>query len=269
MHGRIRGEERADACGIDRGARKPAGRVGAPVAGGMVEGDERVDPGRGGGIHPRRDLRGLDAHGVVREHEARGLQPERAEARVGERRGPLVADAGDQAPGRRGAAGAGRRDRAERAAVADGRAGQHAGARAMVPGPRRQEPDADTLAGEGPVGLPGQDPHRGARVMAAAQPVQGGGGQAQADARDAAGGDREVDGEDADAAAGDLAHGHAATSSRGFRGQITATRPRRNRPLASTRTVTWSGPTIRGVPGWTWGGGGGFSGGHGYGGYGG
>ena len=57
--------------------------------------------------------------------------------------------------------------------------------------------------------------------------------------------------------------------SRGFRGQITATRPRRNRPLASTRTVTRSGPTIRGVPGWTWGGGGGFSGGHGYGGYGG
>ncbi len=42
--------------------------------------------------------------------------------------------------------------------------------------------------------------------------------------------------------------------SRGLRGQITATRPRRNRPLTSTRTVTRSGPTIRGVPGLTWGG---------------
>ena len=102
----------------------------------------------------------------------------------------------------------------------------------MVPGPRRQEPDADTLAGDGPSACGrGSAPRRARHGGGATGPGtrgSGAGGCARRRRRD-----REVDGRmrTRRPATWRTATRHV---SRGFRGQITATRPRRNRPLTST-----------------------------------
>jgi len=73
----------------------------------VLERDVRAQSGRRGRREPGPDARGLGRRGVVGHDEARVAEVQRAQARVGERRGVLVGDADDGRPRRGGGDGDG------------------------------------------------------------------------------------------------------------------------------------------------------------------